>query len=70
VSRSYSRDPFWIVTRYKQTDKTGRQWPAGTRAFYFPLSRTVLFGDEAEAAARHFAAERDDEAFNGAYYQW
>ena len=48
--RSFSRDPHWITTKYP-TRQNDRTVPAGARAFYFPITRTMLFGADAEAAA-------------------
>jgi len=58
----FSRDPHWITTKYPTKLANGETVPAGTRAFYVPSSRTCLFGEEADAAARRFEAECFDEA--------
>ena len=68
MARSYrygvrNNDPHWITTRYPQQDSSGTVHPANTRAFYYPLTRRVLFGEEAEQAARDFEAARHDEEF-------
>lgn len=60
----YGNDPRWIVTKYPGRDKAGRPVPAGTRAFYFPLTRRMLTGAEAEQASRDFEAARSDESLS------
>jgi len=60
LHRTVFRDPRWIVTKYP-TRQNGRVVPAGTRAWYYPATRTMLFGADAEAAATRFACEAADE---------
>ena len=57
----YSRDPYWMTAKYPGKDKNGKPFRAGERVFYYPLTKTVLTGAEAEAAARDFAAHAFDE---------
>ena len=57
----YSRDPYWMTAKYPGKDKNGKPFRAGERVFYYPLTKTVLTGAEAEAAARDFDAARFDE---------
>jgi hypothetical protein len=59
---SYGNDPRWIVTKYPGSDTKGKFIPKGTRVFYYPLSRRMLVGAEAEQASRDFEAARFDEA--------
>lgn len=54
-------DPRWIKTKYPATDSKGHTIPVGTRAFYYPTSRRMLTGAEAEQASRDFEAARFDE---------
>jgi hypothetical protein len=57
----YPRDPYWMTAKYSGKDKNGKPFRAGERVFYYPLTKTVLTGAEAEAAARDFDAARFDE---------
>lgn len=57
----FGNDPRWIVTKFPASDRTGLFIPVGTRAFYFPQSRRMLTGAEAEQASRDFEAARFDE---------
>jgi len=57
----YARDPYWMVAKYPGKDKNGKPFRAGERVFYYPLTKTVLMGAEAEKAARDFAAHAFDE---------
>jgi hypothetical protein len=54
-------DPHWITTKYATKLPNGSTMPAGSRAFYYPAGKAMLFGQEAEEAAAKFAAECDDE---------
>lgn len=67
-NRGYPRDPYWMTTKYPTKVLDGSIVPAGTRAFYYPNSRTFLFGEFAEAASSKFEAERQDEAAYAAEY--
>ena len=50
-----------MTAKYPGKDKNGKPFRAGERVFYYPLTKTVLTGAEAEAAARDFAAHAFDE---------
>jgi len=67
-NRRIPRDPHWINTKYATTLPDGEIKPAGSRAFYFPSSRTLLFGEEAERAAARFQSELADEELYRAGY--
>lgn len=56
------RDPRWIITKFPANDSRGHLIPIGTRAFYYPQTRRMLTGAEAEQASRDFEAARYDEA--------
>ncbi|KGT73713.1 hypothetical protein MA20_42970 [Bradyrhizobium japonicum] len=58
-------DPRWIITKYPGSDRKGVFIPKGTRVFYYPTSRAMLTGAEAEQASRDFEAARFDEATGG-----
>lgn len=59
---SYKNDPRWIVTKFSSVGKDGAAIPAGTRAFYYPKTKTLLTGETAEQAARDFNAACIDES--------
>ncbi|MHC2251012.1 hypothetical protein ACVILK_000704 [Bradyrhizobium embrapense] len=58
----YGGDPRWIITKFPANDRNGRFIPVGTRAFYYPASKRMLTGAEAEQASRDFEAARFDES--------
>ncbi|MCP1852819.1 MULTISPECIES: hypothetical protein [unclassified Bradyrhizobium] len=58
----YGGDPRWIITKYPANDRNGHFIPVGTRAFYYPVSKRMLTGAEAEQASRDFEAARFDES--------
>lgn len=66
--RYRNRDPHWIVTRFPTPQSDGSIAPVGTRAFYYPANKTLLFGQQAQDAASKFDAERQDEEAYGAGY--
>lgn len=64
---SFSRDPYWTTARYDSTDQSGKPVKKGARIFYYPGTKTVLQGEEAEQAAREFAAAKADESMGGGW---
>lgn len=58
-----NRDPYWTTARYSGQDANGRPVKKGDRIFYYPNTRTLLTGPEAEKAAAEFHAAASDEAF-------
>lgn len=58
----FARDPHWIITKYEGRDQFGRTVPAGCRAFYYPATRKLLTGAEAEQASRDFESAAFDES--------
>jgi hypothetical protein len=54
----FSNDPRWIVTKFASKDANGNLVKKGERAFYYPLTKALLTGEEAEAASREFEAAR------------
>jgi hypothetical protein len=60
---TFSHDPHWIVLRHPYTPPNGTRVPSGTRAFYYPNTGTMLFGEQAKQAAREFASGGADEKF-------
>lgn len=59
----FPRDPYWTTAKFNSTDSAGRPVKKGDRIFYYPGTRTVLTGAEAEKASREFACAAADEAF-------
>jgi hypothetical protein len=55
-----------MTARYAGTDNKGRPFAAGARVFYYPLTRSFLTGEDADAAASEFAEAAAVE--DGGYY--
>lgn len=66
--KRYSQDPFWMTARFDSIDANGHQVRKGDRIFYYPKTKTVLSGAEAEQAAADFFACAEDEAFYNSQY--
>lgn len=60
-------DPYWMTANFPSKDSKGRPVRKGDRVFYYPRTRTMLSGAEAEEAARDFDAARADEEFMGGW---
>ncbi len=58
---SYRGDPRWITAKYAGRDRAGVPFSKGDRIFYYPLTKTIISGDEARRAAADFEASRADE---------
>lgn len=58
----YSRDPYWTTAKFNSTDANNRPVKKGDRIFYYPATRTVLTGAEADKASAEFNASKMDEA--------
>lgn len=56
-----ARDPYWMTAKYAGKDSKGRPVSKGQRVFYYPNTRAMLTGEEAEQASRDFDAARSDE---------
>ena len=56
-------DPYWMTARYPGRDHNGKPFRKGDRVFYYPLTKTILTGPEAEAASRDFESHAFDEDF-------
>ena len=54
----FSNDPRWIEAKFDSKDITGNPVKRGDRVFYYPLTKTLLSGEEAERASRNFEADR------------
>jgi hypothetical protein len=59
----YAGDPYWLVAKYPGKDHKGRPFRKGERVFYYPKTKTILMGEEAERAAAEFEAAAFDEDF-------
>jgi len=63
--KHYANDPRWMTARYAgNCAATGQSFPAGTRIFYYPPTRSAFIGAAAEAASADFTACAQDEAFS------
>ena len=56
-------DPYWMEARYPGHDSKGRIVRKGDKVFYYPRTKTMLTGEEAEQAARDFESARFDEGY-------
>ena len=65
MRRTRNIDPYWTIARFNSTDKQGQPIRKGTRIFYYPQTRSVLQGEDAEQASRDFcSACFDEDNFN------
>jgi hypothetical protein len=60
---TYRNDPRWICAKRPGRDRNGRPFKAGERVYYYPLTKAIIAGPEADSAARDFEAARSDEEF-------
>ena len=58
-------DPRWMKARYPGVDLQGRPFRKGDQILYYPLTKLVLTGREADKAWREFESAAADEAFGG-----
>lgn len=63
VAARYSGDPYWLTAKYPGVDNKGRPFKKGERVFYYPRTKTILTGEDAERAAAEFEAAAFDEDF-------
>ena len=68
MASSFKGDPYWTNARFASNDANGKPVKKGDRIFYYPRTKTVLTGTEAEAASRDFSASVADEDFMNAGY--
>lgn len=61
--KRYSGDPYWTTARFNGKDQKGNPVRKGDRIFYYPRTRTVCTGQDAEQASADFHAAAQDEAF-------
>lgn len=54
-------DPYWMTAKYPGKAKDGTAIRKGDKVFYYPLTKVMLVGRDAEKASREFDAEADDE---------
>ncbi len=60
--RSFPRDPYWMNAKFDGKDAKGNPVKKGDRVFYFPSTRTMFTGADAERESRAFVAAAQDEA--------
>lgn len=56
-------DPHWMVAKYAGRDKNGKTFKKGEKVFYYPQTKTILTGADAQQASRDFDAVRFDEGY-------
>lgn len=56
-------DPYWMTAKYPGKDKNGKPFKKGEKVFYYPRTKTILTGPEAEKASREFGAMAFDEDY-------
>lgn len=56
-------DPYWMVAKYPGKDHKGNPFKKGDRVFYYPRTKAILTGEEAQQASRDFDAARFDEGY-------
>ena len=66
AKRRASYAPYWTAAKYDCVDSMGRQVKTGDRIFYYPSTKTVMTGEEAEAASREYQSTLFDESVMGA----
>ena len=60
-------DPYWMVAKFPGVDSKGRPVRKGDKVFYYPRTKVMLTGPEAEQASRDFdAAKADEDGFRAA----
>ncbi len=58
-------DPYWTKAKFDSVTKSGQKVRKGDKILYYPNTRTVVIGEEADKAWRDFlAAAQDEEAYN------
>lgn len=65
--RSFPRDPHWINAKFPGVAADGTPFKAGEKVLYWPNTKTVMVGRQAEEAWKRFEAEAADEAMYGGY---
>ena len=56
-------DPYWLAAKFPGKDKNGKPFKKGEQVFYYPRTKTILTGEEAEKASKDFNAHAFDEDF-------
>lgn len=62
---SYGGDPYWMNAKYAGTDAKGLAFKKGERVFYYPKTKTIYAGANAETAYHDFRSMAEDEDFMG-----
>ena len=63
LATRYGGDPFWMKAKYPGVDANGNRFERGEKIFFYPRTKTILTGEQAEEAAREFGAMAADEDF-------
>lgn len=56
-------DPYWMTAKFGGIDGNGKPVRAGAQVFYYPITRKMYQGEEAQRAYRAFVAAAEDEQF-------
>jgi len=51
---SYGGDPYWMTAKYAGTDAKGLAFKKGERVFYYPKTKKIYAGGNAETASHDF----------------
>jgi hypothetical protein len=66
--RSQQGDPKWIVAKYPGTAADGTAFRRGEKVLYWPRTKTIMVGRQAEDAWAKFESEAADEAAMSGHY--
>lgn len=59
--KSYSNDPRWITAKYDGVSKNGEPFKRGDKILYYPSTKDIYAGEEAEKNYRDFESHAADE---------
>ena len=65
----YRDDPSWIKAKFAGTDKNGNSFKRGEKVLYYPKTKAILSGKDADKAWREFQSMASDEFMMGAGYK-
>ena len=65
----YRDDPRWIKAKFAGTDKNGNSFKRGEKVLYYPKTKAILSGKDADKAWREFQSMASDEFMMGAGYK-
>lgn len=65
---SYKDDPRWIKAKYAGYDVKGRPFKRGEEILYYPRTKKIFTGKEAEKAWKDFTSTRQDDDWMGSQF--